>query len=668
MSVIRPKDGGELDNLEKNREDHHEFMKTASNYTDPISEERYSSSSNLAADFGTVNRPGPNAGVNSGYGTGGPRKENSIDTYINNFVNKNEAYKAVIANPGTPILNNTASSGDSNMDASLLSNSDFPVDRGYGNEIDSVRDDTSRYTGTSKYREIDPCETQADENVNADLHISRFMRYNTTSNASLDDCTLPFYYNTHSKDDPVSTRERDVIGNIESMSIRENRHPISSGTPNNITSHYSNEPGEQEGSWDKLWDLKTLLHDANNPKGPDPLKEIRSGVSYPDPTLSDENLSSDSGPEFFRESVPHRPSEDSAHIFQQAGNVDDEKEPKSALGHYVPMDSGDQITLEIYKFELEKVKKITDVLKKQIAQKDEEISKLNGQVHEFQIWKSELDTSKHASVIQYKAESDAVVAINFAKLQAQIEETQRLANKLQEMEEQHRIKDDEIRALRERVMENELVAKRYDRDVASLSIDKQMLKNSIADMEKTFKQREMQLKLNLDVEYQNQLASILKEQDQLVGLIADKDSEIEKCKTLLKNAQKECSQLLQAIVKLKEIIMRKNQELGHFKEKVIELESSLIVNDKTSELRVALKNQDTLRERIRELEYKLERLQESASMHDKVKEENFYLQAKIHKLESRFSLADGKNVMEFSNEKHNQMLPLSLANFSLKKS
>lgn len=115
------------------------------------------------------------------------------------------------------------------------------------------------------------------------------------------------------------------------------------------------------------------------------------------------------------------------------------------------------------------------------------------------------------------------------------------------MEEEHRMKDDELKVLRERIMENELVSSKFDRDLKSLELDKQMLKSSIEAMEKKFRQREVQLRLNLDMEYQGQLSNVLKEKEELMALVDEKDNEIEKCKQLLKTAQVEFTQLVNSV-------------------------------------------------------------------------------------------------------------------------
>ncbi|XP_952019.1 uncharacterized protein TA14620 [Theileria annulata] len=320
----------------------------------------------------------------------------------------------------------------------------------------------------------------------------------------------------------------------------------------------------------------------------------------------------------------------------------------------------DNVTEEFYKFELEKMSRIIKVLKEQLNLKDKEISKLEEKVQEYNEWKSELEPSKQASVIQCKAENDSVVALNFAKLQLQKKENETLTQRLKKMEEEHRMKDDELKSLRERIMENEFISNKFDRDLKSLEIDKQMLKSSIEGMEKTFRQREIQLKLNLDMEYQSQLSNVLKEKEELISLVTEKENEIENCKQLLKTAQVEFTQLLNSIAKLKEMLMKKNQEIEMYKKNVLKLETKLITNDKSSELRVSLENQSKMRERIRQLERKIEMINESFNVQSRLKEENLYLRAKVDHLEKGpTSEIISQSVLQLGN----QILPLSLTSF-----
>uniref|UniRef100_A0A3B0MZS1 Uncharacterized protein n=1 Tax=Theileria annulata TaxID=5874 RepID=A0A3B0MZS1_THEAN len=320
----------------------------------------------------------------------------------------------------------------------------------------------------------------------------------------------------------------------------------------------------------------------------------------------------------------------------------------------------ENVTEEFYKFELEKMSRIIKVLKEQLNLKDKEISKLEEKVQEYNEWKSELEPSKQASVIQCKAENDSVVALNFAKLQLQKKENETLTQRLKKMEEEHRMKDDELKSLRERIMENEFISNKFDRDLKSLEIDKQMLKSSIEGMEKTFRQREIQLKLNLDMEYQSQLSNVLKEKEELISLVTEKENEIENCKQLLKTAQVEFTQLLNSIAKLKEMLMKKNQEIEMYKKNVLKLETKLITNDKSSELRVSLENQSKMRERIRQLERKIEMINESFNVQSRLKEENLYLRAKVDHLEKGpTSEIISQSVLQLGN----QILPLSLTSF-----
>ncbi|UKJ90612.1 hypothetical protein MACJ_001546 [Theileria orientalis] len=507
---------------------------------------------------------------------------------------------------------------DLNVERNKITNNGSIMERESSliNEVDSTRDDSNKASTV--------------ESCLSDTSASNYINLKSTTEGSVEKVNLLQRY----LDSKVSEVKKEFVEPISQISKnrlieskldkfnkprredRYSRYRMSSRTV------MSDE--ESKDSLDKLWNMTTFMHDMKT----DYKHQREEEVSY--------------GDEF-----------KSTYI----NNMDTNRLDQSTLDSK-SMEHTD-VALEYYKFELEKMDKIVNVLKSQVSERDQKISVLSEKVHEYDQWRSELDPNRHASVVQYKAENEAFVAVNFAKLQAQVEENETLTQRLMKMEETHRDKDDEIRVLREKILENEVSSARFDRELKSLEIDKQMLKNSIESMEKTFRQRELQIKLNLDMEYQNQLSNILKEQEQLMNLVADKDSEIEKCKELLKTARHECSQLLNSIVKLKEVLIKKNQEIDHYKTKVIELESSLIANDKTSELKISRDTQSKLRDKIRKLEQKLEMYEESTKQSSQMKEENLYLRAKLDKLQNvdprdRIS----QSVMELGN----QMMPLSLAN------
>ncbi|UVC49982.1 hypothetical protein MACK_003605 [Theileria orientalis] len=507
---------------------------------------------------------------------------------------------------------------DLNVETNKITNNDSIMERESSliNEVDSSREDSNKVSTVESYL--------------SDTSASVYINPKSKSEGSTEKVNLLQEY----PDSKVSEVKREFVepnpqiskssskeSKLEKYNTikRKDRYNTSRMSSRTVISDE-----ESKDSLDKLWNMKTFMKDMKT----DYKNKREDEVSYGDDFMS---------------------------VYMN--NMDTNRLDQSMLDSK-SMEHTD-ISVEYYKFELEKMDKIVNVLKSQLTERDQKISLLSEKVHEYDQWKSELDPNRQASVVQYKAENEAFVAVNFAKLQAQVEENERLTQRLMKMEETHRDKDDEIRVLREKILENEVSSARFDRELKSLEIDKQMLKNSIESMEKTFRQRELQMKLNLDMEYQNQLSNILKEQEQLMNLVADKDSEIEKCKELLKTARHECSQLLNSIVRLKEVLIKKNQEIDHYKNKVLELESSLIANDKSSELKISRDTQSKLRDKIRKLEQKLEMYEESAKVSSQMKEENLYLRAKLEKLQN-VDLRDriSQSVMELGN----QMMPLSLAN------
>ncbi|BAM40433.1 conserved hypothetical protein [Theileria orientalis strain Shintoku] len=485
------------------------------------------------------------------------------------------------------------------------------------NEADSVRDDSNKVSTVESYL--------------SDTSASNYINPKSTSEGSEDKVNLLQGYLDSNVSEikkefaelsPQTLKYSSIESKLEkyNQQKREDRYSTYRMSSRTVISDE-----ESKDSLDRLWNMKTFMHDMKTEYS---RQREEGGVDY--------------GDEF-----------KSAYV----NNMDTNRLDQSVL-ESKSMEQTD-LAVEYYKFELEKMDKIVKVLKSQLTERDQKISLLSEKVLEYDQWRSELDPNRQASVVQYKAENEAFVAVNFAKLQAQVDENERLTQRLMKMEETHRDKDDEIRGLREKILENEVSSARFDRELKSLEIDKQMLKNSIDSMEKTFRQRELQMKLNLDMEYQNQLSNILKEQEQLMSLVADKDSEIEKCKELLRTARHECSQLLNSIVRLKEVLIKKNQEIDHYKNKVLELESSLIANDKTSELKISRDTQSKLRDKIRKLEQKLEMYEESTKVTSQMKEENLYLRAKLDKLQN-VDMRDriSQSVIELGN----QMMPLSLAN------
>lgn len=111
---------------------------------------------------------------------------------------------------------------------------------------------------------------------------------------------------------------------------------------------------------------------------------------------------------------------------------------------------------------------------------------------------------------------------------------------------------------------------------------------------------------------------------------------------------------------MREMLSKKNQEIEMYKKNVLKLETKLISNDKSSELKVSLENQAKMREHIRQLERKVEMIKESFNVHSRLKEENLYLKAKVDHLEKGTTTEIiSQSVLQLGN----QILPLSLTSF-----
>ncbi|GFE55038.1 proteophosphoglycan PPG1, putative [Babesia ovis] len=243
--------------------------------------------------------------------------------------------------------------------------------------------------------------------------------------------------------------------------------------------------------------------------------------------------------------------------------------------------------IKVLDYKLERSERIINVLKMQLAERDEIIAKMVKHVDMLEEWKSELDRGQNMLAIEQHHELGATINVIQEKYESKQEECLNLKNRLQEMEQNHMLKDDEMKALM--IKYNELKNKeaQLEMQLEAATADRLSFSTSVQKLKQSFEEQHLDAKVAMDKEYQKQIVYLLGQIDEYKKQVVEKDAEIEQRNSQLRKAENEIAKLVEMLDKLRSNLRDKDAYNRSMREAMLDLEEQLFKDGQNASARIS---------------------------------------------------------------------------------
>ncbi|KAK1443876.1 hypothetical protein BgAZ_207520 [Babesia gibsoni] len=265
-----------------------------------------------------------------------------------------------------------------------------------------------------------------------------------------------------------------------------------------------------------------------------------------------------------------------------------ERDDTASDAYKVDTDEGEKVTAEhtLLGFKLERANRVISVLKKQLEERDESISRMLTHVSMLEEWKDGLGDDRKLLAIEHEKELESIMAVMNEKYARKKEECQTLKSKLLAMEQDHMLKDNDLRCMQLEVTELKSKNAKLEYKIEAMEADKGLVAKSIERLKASFKERELKMRMLIDKEYQEQGILLTEELEVAKMKIAAKEKELRNCAHIIHLAEQECSKLVSATIGLKKLVNQKDEQIKRLANEILDLEETLVRNDQDSSTRI----------------------------------------------------------------------------------
>ncbi|GBE60885.1 proteophosphoglycan PPG1, putative [Babesia ovata] len=284
-------------------------------------------------------------------------------------------------------------------------------------------------------------------------------------------------------------------------------------------------------------------------------------------------------------------------------------------------------TIKALEYTSERSERIIDVLKTQLAERDDSIAKMVKYVDVLEEWKNELDHGQNVLAREQNHEYVAQISLLKEKFAKKSQECQTLKSKLQAMEQEHMLKDSELKKANVKINEYRQKANTLSVQLEAATADRGTFNASLQQLKRSFKDRQNDMKLALDKEYQSQIVYLLDQIEAHKKQNERKDKKAEQITAVLRKAEQECSKLRATIMHLNQMLDEKVEEVKSLRDAMLDLEERIFKDDQNASSRIsaalaaidgARKENAELKARNRELRKELDAcLAKLATLHEK---------------------------------------------------
>lgn len=243
--------------------------------------------------------------------------------------------------------------------------------------------------------------------------------------------------------------------------------------------------------------------------------------------------------------------------------------------------------MKILRYDLESSNRVIDVLKKQIEERDDTITKLLTHVNMLEEWKDELDISRMALAKEQKLELESMISVTNEKYQRKIAECETYSKRLLQMDQELMTKDNELRSLQIKVNDLTMENSKLSRRVKELEAEKEIKDSSTERLRESFQERQLNMQIILDREYQDQAQRLLDKVEAEKQRAVAKEKELRESMILLQRAEKECKKLLAATVNLKKEVEARDEEIKWLTESILNLEQNAFKHEQNTSARIS---------------------------------------------------------------------------------
>ncbi|EDO06715.1 hypothetical protein BBOV_II007650 [Babesia bovis T2Bo] len=249
--------------------------------------------------------------------------------------------------------------------------------------------------------------------------------------------------------------------------------------------------------------------------------------------------------------------------------------------------TGTQSAVKIIDYKLERSERIINVLKMQLAERDEIIARMVKHVDMLEEWKSELDRGQRALAIEQNHELGATINVIQEKYEHSQMECITLNNKLLEMERTQMQKDDEIKQHMQECESYKSRIAQLEMQLEATTAERQSFSISMQKLKQTFDEKLMETKVALDKEYQKQIVYLIGQIDALKKQIIQKDSDIEQKNSHLCKMEKQCNALSAQIDGYKSTIRDQEMEIRTMRDTMLDMEEQIFKNEQNASARIS---------------------------------------------------------------------------------
>ncbi|KFG61299.1 proteophosphoglycan PPG1 [Toxoplasma gondii RUB] len=295
---------------------------------------------------------------------------------------------------------------------------------------------------------------------------------------------------------------------------------------------------------------------------------------------------------------------------------------------------GRELVVNRLTFESAKKDRIIETLHSQLAAKEEEIYELTHAVEDLRDWQRKMQGGQVAAVVQRQKDADARVALAQAECRSHLADKDVLLQRLRQVEEAMKIKDEEIRVAHERLQDQETEAQKVLRKMQGMQFDMDLMRLHIADMEKAAKNKEEAMDVELKRQRERDRHKQQSELERLSETMKERAAQVEELEQTVRILRKENAHLRDGVGKVTEVLKSREKALSELQEQLAELEAHAHINDKSVQVELLRRGERELKKRLAEQTSRIDVLQQDSLILAQTRAENLDLRLKLEECEA----------------------------------
>ncbi|KEP63255.1 UNVERIFIED_CONTAM: proteophosphoglycan PPG1 [Hammondia hammondi] len=295
---------------------------------------------------------------------------------------------------------------------------------------------------------------------------------------------------------------------------------------------------------------------------------------------------------------------------------------------------GRELVVDRLTFESAKKDRIIETLHSQLAAKEEEIYELTHAVEDLRDWQRKMQGGHVAAVVQRQKDADARVALAQAECRSHLADKDVLLQRLRQVEEAMKIKDEEIRVAHERLQDHETEAQKVLRKMQGMQFDMDLMRLHMTDMEKAAKNKEEAMDVELKRQRERDRHKQQSELERLSETMKERAAQVEELEQTVRILRKENAHLRDGVGKVTEVLKSREKALSELQEQLAELEAHAHINDKSVQVELLRRGERELKKRLAEQTSRIDVLQQDSLILAQTRAENLDLRLKLEDCEA----------------------------------